>query len=54
MREKTGTTEESLVGVSQATLTAGFYYLKTTLYNDNYIRSYIEGSIFKLCSLNIY
>ena len=52
--EKIGRTEEPPVGVSRAALTAGFRYLKIILHNDNYIRSYVEGSIFKLCSLNIY
>ena len=53
-REKIGRTEGRPVGVSRVMLTAGFYYPKIILYNNNYIRSYIEGSIFKLCSLNIY
>jgi hypothetical protein len=46
--------EEPLVGVNQVTLTASFRDLKITSRNDNYIRSYVEGSIFKLCSPNIY
>ena len=54
MREKTGRTEEPPVGVSRVILTAGFRHPKTTLHDDNYIRSSVEGSVFKLCSLNIY
>ena len=52
-REKTERTEEPLVGVNRATSKASFRDLKITSYNNNYIRSYVEGSIFKLCSLNM-
>ena len=54
MREKIGRTEEPPVGVSQATLTAGFRHPKTTSRDDNYIISSVEGSVFKLCGPNIY
>ena len=54
MREKIGRTEEPPVGVSRVMLTAGFRHPKITSRDDNYIRSYVEGSIFKLCSPNIY
>jgi hypothetical protein len=54
VREKIERTEEPPVGVSRVTLTAGFCHPKITSRDDNYIRSYVEGSIFKLCSLNIY
>jgi len=45
VREKTERTEEPLVGVSRATLTAGFCYLKITLYNDNWERKYVPHAI---------
>jgi hypothetical protein len=54
VREKTGRTEERPVGVSRVMSMAGFRHPKITLRDDNYIRSYVEGSVFKLCSLNIY
>ena len=44
-REKIERIEEPLVGVSQATLTASFYYLKITLYNNNWECKYIPHPI---------
>ena len=53
-REKIERTEEPPVGISRAASTAGFRHPKITSRDDNYIRSYVEGSVFKLYSLNIY
>jgi hypothetical protein len=45
VREKIERTEEPLVGVSRATLTASFYHPKIALYNDNWERKYVPRPI---------
>jgi hypothetical protein len=37
--------EEPLVGISQVILSASFYYLKITLYNNNWERKYVPRPI---------
>ena len=54
IKEKTERMKEPPVDVSQATLIAGFHHPKIMSHDDNYIRSYIEGFVFKLCSPNMY
>ena len=45
MREKIGRTEERLVGVSRATLTAGFRHPKIASRDDNWERKYVPRPI---------